>query len=224
MLEMTIELVNAWAPLIFFAVGVIGTLWYCGRTDLLKLRRSQKEQARHDAARQFMEQGKIKGAQVWIHRKTGNAYNILFLTNMYTDKPSFIVNVVYSKHWAYLYSRPLADFLDKFYHDPSVDNTPATGFDDLMALTHDALGRVVIDKPEPNSIWVRVDHLPDGFKELDGEMTASYRARSVEVTVQEIVNQSPSQPFVLYSVNGERELLNLDRFLRTYKRKELENV
>ncbi|QZE58594.1 hypothetical protein pEaSNUABM28_00037 [Erwinia phage pEa_SNUABM_28] len=176
----------------------------------LAIHNRRQENRRRLAAIRAIKEDEIRGGQVWTSIANGADYQVLFLTNLYTDGH---IQVVYSRHWAYISSMPLEDFFEQFTHNRSVDNTLASAHDDLMAMAHNMRNDGRIRKPEEGEYWTRIDRIPDGF---DEERHPKFRSSPVTVEVHGIVEQSPSQPFVLFKEGGERKVLNMYMFLNFY--------
>lgn len=50
----------------------------------------------------------------WVHKKTGNRYTVLHLTNTQARKDGWPVMVVYIDEYKDIWSRPVEEFLEKF--------------------------------------------------------------------------------------------------------------
>ncbi|QZE57250.1 hypothetical protein MPK71_gp041 [Erwinia phage pEa_SNUABM_1] len=170
----------------------------------------RQEKRRREAADRVLKHDDIRGGQVWTNIKNNSPYQVLFLTNLYNDGP---IQVVYSQHWAYIYSMPVEDFFEQFTHNLTIDNTLASAHDDLMAMATNMRGSTRLRLPQEGERWTRVDQIPNGFSE---DRMPVFRKQPVTVEVQGIVEQSPAHPFVLFKEGGERKVLNLYMFLNCY--------
>ena len=184
----------------------------------LAIHNKREANRRRLAAVRLFKEDVIRGGQVWRSIASGADYQVLMLTNMYTDGH---IQVVYARHWAYMSSMPLEDFLEKFTHNRDVDNTLASAHDDLMAMAYALRPDGRIRKPEEGEVWTRSDRVPDGFNE---KREPVFRSQLVSVRILGIVEQSPSQPFVLFEESGERKVLNMYMFLNTYTPEGVKNV
>lgn len=162
------------------------------------------------AAIRVIKDGEIHGGQVWTSNENKADYQVLFLTNLYTDGS---IQVVYSRHWAYISSMPVEDFFDQFTHNTDVDNSLARASDDLIAMASNMLSNGKIRLPIEGESWSRTDHIPNGF---DADKNLLFRSEIVTVQIVSIVEQSPAQPFVLYKENGDQHVLNMHQFLNRY--------
>lgn len=184
----------------------------------LAIHNKRQENRKRLAALRVMQDDVIHGGQVWTSKENGVNYQILFLTNLYTDGS---IQVIFSKHWAYISSMPVEDFLEQFTHNGEIDNSLPPASDDLMAMATNMFGRSTIRKPQEGEYWSRVDRMPSGF---DDDRNPVFRDHKVTIQVRGIVHQSPSQPFVLFKENGEDLVLNMHQFLNRYSPEPEENV
>lgn len=161
------------------------------------------------AAIRAVKDNEIHCGQVWTSLN-GADYQVLFLTNIYTDGP---IQVVYSRHWAYISSMPLEDFLDQFTHKREIDNSLASASMDLMAMVANMKNDGRIRLPQKDESWSRTDHILTGLDEDNMPITKPVK---VIVEIQGIVHQSPSQPFILFTEKGEQKVLNMHQFLNRY--------
>lgn len=171
----------------------------------------RQEKRRREAADRVLKHDDIRGGQVWTNIKNNSPYQVLFLTNLYNDGP---IQVVYSQHWTYIYSMPVEDFFEQFTHNLNIDNSMASAHDDLMAMATNMRGSTRLRLPQNGEHWTRIDHTPNGFNE---DRLPVFRRQSVTVLVEDIVEQSPAQPFVLFKEGGERKVLNMYMFLNFYR-------
>ncbi|QZE56238.1 hypothetical protein MPK67_gp041 [Erwinia phage pEa_SNUABM_32] len=184
----------------------------------MKLSKCRHEYRRQEAADRVLKHDAIRGGQVWTNIKNNAPYQVLFLTNLYNDGH---IQVVYSQHWAYIYSMPVEDFFEQFTQNLNIDNTLASAHDDLMAMATNMRGSTRLRLPQEGERWTRVDRIPDGF---DENRMPVYRPQSVTVVVEGIVEQSPAHPFVLFKEGGERKVLNMYMFLNFYSPEGENNV
>lgn len=175
-----------------------------------KLRKCSQEHRRQEAADRVLKHDEIRGGQVWTNIKNNSPYQVLFLTNLYNDGH---IQVVYSQHWAYIYSMPVEDFFEQFTHNLNINNALSSAHDDLMAMATNMRGSTRLRLPQDGERWTRIDHIPDGF---DKDRMPVFRKQPVTVLVEGIVEQSPAQPFVLFKEGGERKVLNMYMFLNFY--------
>ena len=176
----------------------------------LAIHNRRQEQRRREASDRVLKHDDIRGGQVWTNIKNKSPYQVLFLTNLYNEGH---IQVVYSQHWAYIYSMPVEDFLEQFTQNLNIDNTLASAHDDLMAMATNMRGSTRLRLPQEGESWVRVDNIPDGF---DKDRMPVFRKQPVTVLIEGIVEQSPAQPFVLFKEGGERKVLNMYMFLNFY--------
>lgn len=184
----------------------------------LAVHNRRQENRKRLAALRAIQDNAIHGGQVWKSNENNAEYQVLFLTNLYTDGS---IQVVYSRHWAYISSMPLEDFFDKFKHVKEIDNSLPPASDDLMAMATNMFGRSTVRKPQEGEYWSRVDRVPSGF---DEQRNPVFMDNKATIQVRSIVHQSPSQPFVLYKENGEDLVLNMHQFLNRYSPETEENV
>lgn len=185
-----------------------------GLTVYTKREKERQQAARHNA----IQNDAIHAGQVWKRWADKENYQVLFLTNLYNGGH---IQVVFSKHWAYVDSLPLEDFFEQFTHDITVDNSLASASDDLMAMASNMIGRSTIRKPVEGERWTRVDYIPNGF---DEDRMPVHRKQNVTVDVLGIVEQSPAQPFVLYKEGEGQHVLNMHQFLNRYSPEGKEDV
>lgn len=176
----------------------------------MKLSKCSQEKRRQDAADRVLKHDEIRGGQVWTNIKNNAPYQVLFLTNLYNGGH---IQVVFSKHWAYIESMPVEDFFDQFTQNLNIDNSMASAHDDLMAMATNMRGSSRLRLPQDGESWTRIDHIPNGFND---ERMPVFRKQPVTVVVEGVVEQSPAQPFVLFKEGGERKVLNLYMFLNFY--------
>lgn len=50
----------------------------------------------------------------WLHKKTGNLYEVITVSNLNSTQPDFVPTVVYRGRDGAIWSRPVSEFIEKF--------------------------------------------------------------------------------------------------------------
>lgn len=56
----------------------------------------------------------LKAGIEWLHKSTGNLYEVVTVANLNSTKPDFVATVVYRGRDGAVWSRPVSEFIEKF--------------------------------------------------------------------------------------------------------------
>jgi hypothetical protein len=56
----------------------------------------------------------LKAGIEWLHKSTGNLYEVITVSNLNSTKPDFVPTVVYRGRDGAVWSRPVSEFIEKF--------------------------------------------------------------------------------------------------------------
>jgi len=64
----------------------------------------------------------LRAGVEWLHKSTGNLYEVITVANLNSTKPDFVATVVYRGRDGAVWSRPVSEFIEKF--QPPLSDEP----------------------------------------------------------------------------------------------------
>ncbi|AWY08317.1 hypothetical protein HOT49_gp037 [Erwinia phage vB_EamM_Alexandra] len=171
------------------------------------------------AHKHYMD-GDLKWGNVWIHRKSGRPYTVLWLTNTGTTKSDWKIyndweiNVVYTHDFQQIYSRPYGEFCQKFFHTSRGQNEEH--FDKILTEVQ-MINNTRLELPREGEMWFEgtVHATPPELvaKGHAAQVVSQRRAR-----IDLVLGVGEAHPVVVYTVNDKQTAMLLSQFIFIFRK------